>query len=152
MDDRASFEIEGAVDWPQDDSVRAVVARIAWREPVSLLRARRDPALVARWLGQETVADETADLVAVAIHGATTVLAIGKRTGHVLEARFPARTVTGDRPVVQRYSAFQKSGGLTLPHVSVRVVDGVVSRSPTLKLAAVSPEKSLDVGLFSPRD
>jgi hypothetical protein len=36
--------------------------------------------------------------------------------------------------------------------VSVRVVDGVVSRSPTLKLAAVSPEKSLDVGLFSPRD
>jgi hypothetical protein len=152
VDGSSSFQFERDDDWVDDAQVTAIVRMLMWREPLLLVHSRRDPALVARHLGQEMVAGETADLVQVAIHGATTVLAVGTRSGRVLEARFPARTNFGDRPVVQAYSDFRAANGLSLPHRSVRLEDGKPSRSPILRLTAVRTDVTFPSGRFAPRD
>ena len=148
-DGNTSFQFDDDGDLPHDADVSAVVLRQVWREPLLLVRSRRDPALVARWTGQEQVAGEKADLVEVSIHGATTVLAVSSRSGRVLEARFPARTTLGDRPVVQRYSEFRKVKGLELPNLSERF-EGTTRRSPELRLVDAKLDVALDAASFSP--
>ncbi len=149
-DARGSFQFDGPVEWRHDADVRRIVERRKWREPLLLVRARRDRAFVARWAAREELAGELADVVEVSVHGATTVLAVGTASGRVLEARFRAPTNTGQRPIVLRYSEFREHEGLTLPHVIDQVVDGKVTRSPRLRLEAVRPDVALPAGRFKP--
>lgn len=140
-----SEEKDGA--WIREEPVRAALERQIHRNPLAILKARRDPGFVAVAAGKATIGDHEVELLKVGIKGATTSLAIDAKTGRIVQTAYRDRQgAFGD--VVKTYSDFREVSGLILPFKVEESFNGKPVTSPVVTYESVRINGPLDTNLF----
>ncbi len=102
---------------PVPDSRRADALRDMRRNPMVILKARKQPALVAAVVGQEEVGGKTLQTVQVEWMGDVTLLGVDPETGRILKVAYEGpHPMSGARgEIVQMLSDYRDAGGVTVP-------------------------------------
>lgn len=123
-------------EWIREEPVRAAMERELYRNPLAILKARREPGFVALAGGAGRVDETPVELLKVAFRGATTTLAIDPGSGRILRAAWRDRKgAYGD--LVRTFSDFREVGGLTVPFKIEESFNGRAVKSPTVRLDSV---------------
>lgn len=123
-------------EWIREEPVRAAMERELYRNPLAILKARREPGFVALAGGTGRVDETPVELLKVAFRGATTTLAIDPVSGRILRAAWRDRKgAYGD--LVRTFSDFREVGGLTVPFKIEESFNGRAVKSPTVRLDSV---------------
>lgn len=88
---RSAVEIEPKGSQPMAADVREFVTRALYRNPLAIVRSRREAGLVAVAAGRGEVAGVAVEWVKVGFKGATTTLGVEPRTGRVLQVSWRGR-------------------------------------------------------------
>lgn len=143
-----AFQIAAGEEWAAEPDVEGVVVRRFAREPLVLVAARANSELIARALPEGRLDGRRVDRVEVGYRGATSVLSLDPRTGHVLAIAYRDRTAQGIRPFERRFSDFRVRAGLVLPHAEREWHDGRERASLRLELLDARTAHGPDESLF----
>lgn len=146
---KGGFSTSKNVAWPLESDVRTVLVKQFYREPVAILKARAEKGFFVVARRVDKIGDTTVELVEVAVHGATTTLAIDPKSGRILEARFQGRGSAGVGGVVKGYAGFKKVGKLIVPFEITTEIDGKKITSPKSTLVSIEVNERLPESLFS---
>lgn len=115
-------------------------------DPLVLLRHRGEPGFEAAVTGDGSAGKVAVKEVAVSFKGSATTLAIDPATGRVLMATYQGTGMTGaPGKIVETYSDFRTTGGLTLPFASETTFNGDAmssSKTDSIKVNGEIPAAS----------
>ena len=133
--------------WPREEPVKAALERTLYREPLAILKARKEKGFVAVAAGKAKVGETEVELLKLGFKGATTTLGIDPKTGRVLQVAYRDRKgAFGD--VVKSFSDFREVDGLMLPFGIAESFNGKVVASPITTVESISINGKLDAKLF----
>ncbi len=116
MTPSGAFNQFGRTTYPLNDVQVAYVRQRLARHVLVLLKARRETGFVSAALGAARVGETAVERVAVTGGGADATLGVDPATGRVVSLTYRDRFDDGAwGEVVEEYSDFRATGGLTLP-------------------------------------
>ncbi|MFN0109110.1 MAG: hypothetical protein ACKVZH_09695 [Blastocatellia bacterium] len=137
----------GSDTWQREEPVKTALERSLYREPLAILKARKEKGFVAFAAGKSKVGDTEVELLKVGFKGATTTLSIDPKTGQALQAAYRDRKgAYGD--VVKTFSDFRAVDGLTLPFAVAESFNGKAVTSPMVSVESIAINSKLDATLF----
>ncbi len=145
---KISFDTSGKETWPLEESVREFFLRKMHRHPLLMLQARKEKGFRAVASRSGTVGETKVEWLTVAVHGATTKLALDAN-GRILQASYKNRTGS---EVTKTYSNFKEVKGLTVPHTVEIAIDGKPVTNPVTNLKSIRVNETLDSFLFTMPD
>jgi YHS domain-containing protein len=101
--------------WPMDDIVRHEFIKLFRRNPLVLLKARKEPGFIAIAAGRGKVGDQNVDWLTIGLDGATSTLGIDTATGRVLSVRYRGRAPAAIGEITRTFSDFREVDGITIP-------------------------------------
>lgn len=137
-----------AIDtWQREAPVREALERALYREPLAILKARREKGFVAVATGTGKVGETTVEWLTVGIKGATSTLGIDPKTGHVLQIAYRERKgAFGD--AIKTFSDFRSVNGLMMPFGVSETFNGKPVNSPTTTVESIIINANLSAALF----
>lgn len=133
--------------WVREEPVRAAMERELYRNPLAILKARREPGFVAYAAGSGTAGDAQVEFLKVAYKGATTTLSIDSSSGRILQVAYRDRKgAFGD--LVRTFMDFKTVDGLTLPFRMEESFNGKAVTSPSVRVESVAINGKVDPKLF----
>lgn len=133
--------------WQREEPVKVALERALYREPLAILKARKEKGFVAFAAGKGKVGDTEIELLKVAFKGATTILSIDPKTGQVLQIAYRDRKgAFGD--VVKTFSDFRPVDGLMLPFGVAESFNGKAVTSPMVSVESIAINGKLDPKVF----
>lgn len=138
----------GAVQLPEAEK-RAVESSIM-RNPLVLMKTRRDRAFSASSGGELRIGGRAVDLLDLRVALDSTTLAIDRENGRVLELRYKTRGGEPEKEALMTvsYSDFRTVDGLSFPFGSETSFDG--RRVSGSRLREIQVDRTVDAGLFQP--
>lgn len=137
----------GSDAWQREEPVKVALERAMYREPLAILKARKEKGFVAFAAGKTKVGDTEVELLKVAFKGATSMLSIDPATGRVVQISYRDRKgAFGD--VVKTFSDFRAVDGVTLPFGVAESFNGKAVTSPLVTVESVAINGKLDPKLF----
>lgn len=133
--------------WPREEPVKTALERQLYREPLAILKARKEKGFVAFAAGKTKVGETEVELLRVGFKGATTTLSIDPKTGRVLQTAYRDRKgAFGD--VVKNFSDFRPVDGVTFPFGVAESFNGKAATSPMVSVESIAINGKLDPTLF----
>ena len=137
----------GSDAWQREEPVKAALERALYREPLAILKARKEKGFVAFAAGKDKVGEIEVELLKVGFKGATTILSIDPKTGRVLQTAYRDRKgAYGD--VVKTFSDFRPVDGVTFPFAVAESFNGKTVTSPMTLVESITINGKLDEKLF----
>jgi hypothetical protein len=133
--------------WVREEQVRAALEREFYRQPLAILKSRRDPQFSAVAAGSGKVGDLDVEFVSVGLKGATTRLAINQQTGRILQIAYRGRNGSIGE-IVRTFSDFQEVEGMMLPFKIEESFNGKPIAHPTIRYTSVTLNAKLNEELF----
>ncbi len=134
--------------WQREEPVREALERKLYREPLAILKARKEKGFVAFAAGNGKVGDADVELLKVGFKGATSTLAIDPKTGRILQIAYRDRKgAYGD--VVESFSDFREVDGLVMPFGVSESFNGKALKSPMTSIESIVINGNLDPKLFA---
>ncbi|MFN0083958.1 MAG: hypothetical protein ACKVX9_01085 [Blastocatellia bacterium] len=150
LPDRAisiSRRASGSDAWQREEAVRAALEREVYREPLAIVKARKERGFTAFAAGHAKIGDVEVELLKVGFKGATSTLGIDPKTGRILRIAYRDRKgAYGD--VGKTFSDFRAVDGLVLPFGVEETFNGKPITSPTTSIESVAINSQLDLTLF----
>src|SRR5687767_14216147 len=103
-----------------------------YRQPLAILKARRDPEFRAVASGSGKVGDVDVEFASVGVKGATTRLAIDQRTGRILQVSYRGRNEPIGE-IVTTFSGFRDVDGMLLPFKVEESFNGKPIANPSIR-------------------
>lgn len=122
------FEFYGQHHWPMDPDMYEVARRQLLREPLAMLRQRNHKDFVAFARG--------ANVVDVALDGATSTWTLDEKTGRILKTEFKARRGS-NADIAVSYSDFAKLKDVVLPRQRSEAVNAKPITAPERRLESL---------------
>jgi hypothetical protein len=138
----------GAVQLPEAEKRR--VESSIMRNPLMLMKTRRDRAFSASPAGVTRIGGRAVDLLDIRVVFDSTTLAVDRENGRILELRYKTRGGEQEKEALMTvsYSDFRTVDGLSFPFVSESSFDGKnVSQA---RLREIQVDRTVDSGLFQP--
>lgn len=133
--------------YEREAPVKEALVRALYRQPLALLKARRQPGFVAYAAGKGKIGETEIELLKVGYQGATSTLGLDPQTGRILQIAYRDRkNVFGD--VVKTFSDFRPVEGLVLPFKVEESFNGKAQTSPLVTVETVTLNAKLDAKLF----
>jgi outer membrane lipoprotein-sorting protein len=133
--------------WQREEPVKVALERALYREPLAILKARKEKGFVAFAAGKAKVGETEVELLKVGFKGATSTLGIDTKTGQILQVAYRDRKgAYGD--VVKTFSDFREVSGLTLPFGIAENFNGKDVTSPMTSIESIAVNINLDAKLF----
>ncbi|MDX2043615.1 MAG: hypothetical protein SF097_20530 [Acidobacteriota bacterium] len=133
--------------WKREEPVKAALERALYREPLAILKSRKEKGFVVFAAGKTEVGNTEVELLKVAFKGATTTLGIDPKTGQVLQTSYSDRKgAYGD--VVKIFSDFRAVDGLLLPFGVAESFNGKPVASPMVSVESIAINGKLDAKTF----
>jgi YHS domain-containing protein len=139
--------ISSSGTWIREEQVRAALEREFYRQPLAILKSRRDPKFSAVASGSGKVGDVDVEFVDVGFKGATTRLAIDQQSGHILQIAYRGRNGSIGE-IVRTFSDFKEVDGLMLPFKIEDSFNGKPIANPTIRYTSVTLNAKLNEELF----
>lgn len=142
------YRIESDQAWPMDEIVRREFIKTFRRNPLVLLKARKESEFSAFAAGRGKVGDRDVEWLVIGLDGATNTLGIDATTGRVLSIRSRGRAPAAIGEVTRTFSDFRDVDGVILPFASTVTYND--SPAVTLRpFASVAVNPILDAKLFA---
>lgn len=133
--------------WQREEPVKVALERALYREPLAILKARKEKGFVVFAAGKAKVGDTEVELLKVGFKGATSTLSIDSATGRIVQIAYRDRKgAFGD--VVKTFSDFRAVDGVTLPFGVTESFNGKVVTSPMIFVESIAINGKLDAKLF----
>ncbi|HEX9004964.1 MAG TPA: hypothetical protein VGB07_33950 [Blastocatellia bacterium] len=133
--------------WQREEPVRAALERALYREPLAILKARREKGFAAFAAGKGQAGETEIELLKIGFKGATSTLGIDAKTGRVLQIAYRDRKgAFGD--LVKTFSDFREVDGLLLPFGIAESFNGKSVTSPMTTVESIAINARLDAQLF----
>lgn len=137
----------GTDTWQREEPVKAALERALYRQPLAILKARREKGFVAIAAGKSKTGETEIELLKVGFKGATSTLGIDPKTGRVLQVAYRDRKgAFGD--LVKTFSDFREVDGLMLPFGIAESFNGKSVTSPMTSVESIAINSKLDPQLF----
>jgi zinc protease len=152
---QVAIVLSGADGWMQSpqgeqampSSMRGQIEEQIASTPLLLLRHRAEPGFDAVASGEGKSGDVTTSLVTITFKGRSTTLGIDPATGRVLSAAFRGAGPDGTPgDILQTFSDFRPTSGLTLPFGQISLRNG--EPSATITLTSVTVNEPVDDALW----
>jgi YHS domain-containing protein len=118
----------GRLGWeagaPVEASVRDVMIRELYRQPVAILKAWWEGRAKAVALGDGALSGVPVERVAVSVRGAATTLSIDPQTGRVLGASYSGRAGGVISKIDKTFGGFKATEGIVAPYEVATAIDG----------------------------
>lgn len=131
----------------RESEFKEALEREMHHHPLAILKARRSPGFVAFAAGNGKVGEADVEFLSVGVMGATTMLAIDRGSGRVLQVSYRGRN-GGYGEIVKVFSDFREVDGLSLPFKTDRSFNGKLSASPLVVTESIVVNGRLEAGLF----
>lgn len=123
--------------WQREEPVKVALERALYREPLAILKARKEKGFVAFAAGKAKVADTEVELLKVGFKGATSTLGIDPATGRIVQIAYRDRKgAFGD--VVKTFSDFRVVDDVTLPFGVAESFNGKAVTSPMISVESIA--------------
>jgi YHS domain-containing protein len=147
VDGRKGHQISGKESLTLETSMREVAWRQALRQPLAMLKNRDAKGFVAIAKGPGKVGETAVELLAVALHGATSTWSVEAKTGRILQVQYEARRGTvGDNVVT--FADFRDVDGLIMPYQRATFFNGKAVSSPEASIERIVPNGELKPEIF----
>lgn len=144
---RMAVTLSSKESWVREEQVRAALEREYFRQPLAILKARRDPRFRAAASGLGKVGDVDVEFVAIGVKGATTKLGIDPKTGRILQLSYKGRNgPIGE--IVKTFSDFREVDGMWLPFKEETSFNGKLLVNPSIRYTTVTLNGKLNDELF----
>ncbi len=142
------YRAEGDQAWPMDEIVRREFLKTFRRNPLVLLKARKESGFRAVAAGRGQVGDQEVEWLAIGLGGSTNTLGIDATTGRVHSVRYRGRAPSAIGDVQRTFSDFREVDGLIVPFgIAVSLNDSPTTQA--VRFANVSVNPKLDDKLFA---
>lgn len=128
--------------------VQRYMMREYYREPVHILKAWLNGESKVSHMGEEKVADQPVERVAIGIQGATTTLSIDSNTGRIIRTNYRGRTQTWIKDIENVYSDFRRVNGLDVPFKITTRHGGKPVTNPTLVIESIQVNARIDPAIL----
>ena len=146
LPDRA-LSLTGEDKWTREKAVRSALERDFYRHPIAILKARHAPDFIAFAGRYGKVSEKEVEFLKVGYKGTTTILALDKSTGKVLQTAFRGRN-GGYGDIVRTFSDFREVDSISFPFSSQESFNGKVVSSPTVVYESIKVNPAIDPTLF----
>lgn len=143
------FQFDSKHSWKVVPSVRSYMEREFLREPLALLKARRDPGFQAAAAGRVQVGESEVELLKAALRGMTVTMAIDPETGRIVQVRYEGRAGGAIGAVTKDFSDFRATDGLVLPFRRQITFNGKAVTNPSVEVQSVKVNTPIDSALFA---
>ncbi len=142
------FRVASDGAWPMDELVRREFIKSFRRNPLVLLKARKEPGFRAVAAGIGKIGEHGVEWLALGLDGANCTLGIEVATGRVLGIRYRGRAPSAIGDVVRTFSDFRNVDGVNVPFAVATSFNDAAASEPRL-YAAVRVNPKFDPGLFA---
>ncbi len=138
----------GSIPLPEEQRLEIEMAIM--RNPVALLKTRRDKTFMTLGAGSGESDGKRVELLTVLSGGESTTLSLDMQTGRIMRMRYTHRDAQAvEREMIEViYSDFRPVDGLTYPFAAEGTVEGGVSFSNRLESLIING--AVDLSLFVP--
>jgi YHS domain-containing protein len=147
LSDGKAVSINRDGTYEREEPVKEALVRALHRQPLALLKARRQSGFVAYAAGKGKVGETEIEWLKVGYKGATSTLGLDPQTGRLLQIAYRDRkNIYGD--VVKTFSDFRSVESLVLPFKIEESFNGNPQTSPIVTVDTVTLNAKLDAKLF----
>jgi len=138
----------GSDAWQREEPVKAALERALYREPLAILKVRKEKGFAVFAAGTGKVGETDVELLKVGFKGATSTLSIDPKTGRILQIAYRDRKgAYGDAVIT--FSDFSNTDGLIMPFGMEETFRGKLVTSPTTTIESIVVNANLDPKLFA---